>query len=370
MNSARVALIVSVLFILSLGLVMVFNTTSAEVIDRSLNVSTHLAMIKQIAYSLLGILCGFVIYATGYKNIVRLSPFLFFLCLILLSLVFLPGIGLEINGGRRWIGIEGYTFQPSELAKYLIPIYFIKHYSEKEKIESFFGFLKFISIFILPFGLIFLEPDNGTSAIIMVTLLVLFFIFRIKISYWAVPLFLAAMVGGILAYNMPHVSSRIKVYLHPELDIKGKGHQPYQAKIAAGSGQLFGKGLGESMQKLSYLPEARSDYLAAIYAEEFGFVGVLSLISLYLVITFAGFFIAINARDKVGFYLAIVMTFLISFQAFLNLGVVSGLLPSKGITLPFFSQGGTSLIVNLMALFLILSVAASSKEKKAYTDSD
>jgi cell division protein FtsW len=168
---------------------------------------------------------------------------------------------------------------------------------------------------------------------------------------------------------MPHVSSRIKVYLHPELDIRGRGHQPYQAKIAAGSGQLLGKGLGESMQKLNYLPEARSDYLAAIYAEEFGFVGVLGLISLYLVITFAGFFIAIKARDKIGFYLALIMTFLISFQAFLNLGVVSGLLPSKGITLPFFSQGGTSLIVNLMALFLVLSVAASSKEiKEIYTE--
>jgi cell division protein FtsW len=196
MNSSRVALIISVSLILSLGLVMVFNTTSAEVIDRSLNISTHQAMIKQVIYSILGIFCGMAIYVTGYKNIVRLSPFLFFLSLILLSLVFLPGIGHVVNGSRRWIGIEGYTFQPSELAKYLIPIYFIRRYTEKEKIESFSDFLKFISIFFFPLLLIFLEPDNGTSAIIILTLLILFFIFRVKISYWALPLLIVAVVGG------------------------------------------------------------------------------------------------------------------------------------------------------------------------------
>jgi cell division protein FtsW len=275
--------------------------------------------------------------------------------------VFVPKIGHEINGAKRWIGFGRYSFQPSELTKYLIPIYFIYHFINEGKIEKFTSFLKFLSIFIIPIVLILLEPDNGTVAIILVSLIVLCFLCRIKVTYWVVPLALAVIAGGVVAYNMPHVPGRIKTYLHPELDIRGKGHQPYQAKIATGSGGLLGKGLGESMQKLNYLPEARSDYIAAIFAEEMGFMGMLVLIGLYLTVSFCGFYIAVNSLTKEGFYLATIMTFLISFQSFLNLGVVSGLLPSKGIALPFFSQGGTSLIVNLIAVFLILSVAAEVK---------
>ena len=363
MNTSRVALIISVALIFSMGLVMVFNTTSAEVLDKSLNISTHRALIKQIIYGLVGISCGIAVYRGGYQNIIRLSPFLFFLCILLLVLVFVPKIGHQVNGARRWIGIEGYTFQPSEFAKYLLPIYFIHSISLKKKINDYKSFLKFISIYIIPIVLILLEPDNGTTVLILATLVVMFFLCKIRLTYWALPLVLVIILGGTLAYNMPHVPDRIKVYLNPELDIRGKGHQPYQAKIAAGSGKLIGRGLGESMQKLNYLPEARSDYIAAIFAEEFGFIGILSLISIYLVITFSGFYIAANATSKQGFYLAAMMTFLISFQAFLNLGVVSGLLPSKGTTLPFFSQGGTSLIVNIIAVFLILNVAATVKEK-------
>ena len=165
---------------------------------------------------------------------------------------------------------------------------------------------------------------------------------------------------------MPHVSDRIQVYLHPEYDLRGKGHQPYQAKIAAGSGKLWGKGWGESLQKLEYLPEARNDYIAAIFAEETGFVGMTTLILLYMGIGFCGFCIAQKAKDKEGCYTAAIFTFLLCFQAFLNLGVVSGLLPSKGTNLPFFSQGGSSLLVNSMALCVLLNVAHLSKRESLY----
>jgi cell division protein FtsW len=160
---------------------------------------------------------------------------------------------------------------------------------------------------------------------------------------------------------MPHVSSRIQIYLHPELDLQGKGHQPHQAKIAAGSGGFLGKGLGESMQKLDYLPEARSDYIAAIFAEEFGFVGMAGLIFIYMLIAYIGFKIASQALDIQAFYLVAIFTFLICFQAFLNLGVVSGLLPSKGTNLPFFSQGGSSLLANFIMVCVILNVGHQTK---------
>ena len=364
MNTSKIAIIISVSLIFSVGLLMVFNTTSAEVLDKSLNVSTHSALLKQIIYSICGVGIGIGVYFFGYNNIIRLSPLFLLLCTIGLIAVFIPYIGCEINGAKRWIGLFGYTIQPSEFAKYLIPIYFIYHFSNKKHPKSFKDFIKFLSIFIVPILLILLEPDNGTAAIILTTLVVMFFLCRIKLTYWALPLFLMTVFGSIAAYQMPHVPNRIRVYLHPELDIRGKGHQPYQAKIAAGSGGVFGRGLGESMQKLNYLPEARSDYIAAIYAEEFGFIGMLAMIGAYLFICFGGFYIAVNAKDKEGFYLSIILTFLITFQAFLNLGVVSGLLPSKGIALPFFSQGGTSLIVNIVAIFLILNVASTVKVRK------
>ena len=168
-------------------------------------------------------------------------------------------------------------------------------------------------------------------------------------------------LGIVFAANMPYVKERLKVYVNPESDIYGKGHQPYQAKIAAGSGYIFGKGLGNSIQKHNYLPEARSDYLAAIFAEEFGFVGIFFLILAYMTIAFFGFYIAFHAADREGAYLATMITFLICFQAFFNLGVVSGLLPSKGIALPFFSQGGTSLLVNISALVLLLNISYAKK---------
>jgi len=165
---------------------------------------------------------------------------------------------------------------------------------------------------------------------------------------------------------MPHVSDRIHVYLHPESDLRGKGHQPHQAKIAAGSGELWGKGLGESLQKLEYLPEARSDYIAAIFAEECGFMGMLGLIFLYMLIGFCGFYIANSALDREGFYIASIFTFLLCFQAFLNLGVVSGLLPSKGTNLPFFSQGGSSLLANMMGVCVILNIGRHPMKRGAH----
>jgi cell division protein FtsW len=364
MSKASVIMLFSALLLFSLGLVMVFNTTSAEVLDGTFRANTHYALIKQIIFGLMGIGAGFLIWFVGYRNILRLSPALFWFSIILLILVLIPGIGQEINGAKRWIYLFGYSFQPSELIKYIIPLYFINILLEEKQILSFFKFIKIMLLFSLPIGLVLFEPDNGTVAIIIITLIILFILTGIKYKYWVFPLLLMIGIGGSLAYQMPHVPARIRIYLHPELDLKGKGHQPHQAKIAAGSGRLYGRGLGESLQKLNYLPEARSDYIAAIYAEEFGFLGMLFLITLYMSIGCSIFFIAVNARDKGGFYLASIICFLITFQAFVNLGVVSGLLPSKGIALPFFSQGGTSVFIHIIALSVILNIDYFSKRRK------
>lgn len=341
---------------------MVFNTTSAEVLDRSLDRSTHHALIKQLLFAFMGGLGAIGVWLLGYQNILRLSGF--FVCLGTLSLllVFVPGIGQQINGAYRWIGIFGNSLQPSELMKYLIPLYFIHVVTTTPQPMPLKGFLKLIGFLAIPIALILVEPDNGTVVILMATLVTLCLLTRIRWTYWALPLAAIMLCGTIVASQMPHVSDRIRVYLDPELDLKGKGHQPYQAKIAAGSGNLWGRGLGESLQKLDYLPEARSDYIAAIYAEEFGFIGILGLILIFMILGFLGFFMAHRTTDLAQFYVISIFTFLICFQAFLNLGVVSGLLPSKGTNLPFFSQGGSSLLANLMAAALILNISAQRRK--------
>lgn len=358
MSRAAIWLIVCVALLFSVGLAWVFNTTSAEMIDRSLTASTHTALYKQIGYSLIGAIGGLFIYRWGYENLIRYSFPLFIVASSLLILVFIPGIGMKINGARRWLGFFGTPVgQPSECMKILLPAAYIRWYLEEPQPIEWFSFLKALFWLSVPSALILFEPDNGTVCILFALLIVLVFLSKIPARYWALPLFVIFSLGIGAASQMPHVRNRIEVYLHPELDLRGKGHQPYQAKIAAGSGQLFGRGVGESLQKLNYLPEARSDYIAAIYAEETGFIGILALIALYIGLACSGFVIAINAQDKGAFLFAATLTFLISIQAFLNLGIVSGLLPSKGMTLPYFSQGGSSLMVNIVCLFILLDIS-------------
>lgn len=343
---------------------MVFNTSSAEILGRSLAKSLHHALLKQVLYAVLGGVLAIGVWFLGYQEILRLSGHFLLAGTVLLVLVFIPGIGQQINGAHRWLGIGSYSFQPSEFVKYLIPLYFIHSISRRSVPLDFKALVQLLLKLSIPIGLILIEPDNGTVAIILVGLVVLLVLTKVRWLYWGMPLLVLTLIGGGVASQMPHVHDRIRIYLHPELDLQGKGHQPHQAKIAAGSGGLFGRGLGESLQKLDYLPEARSDYIAAIFGEEFGFLGISLLIILYMAIGYFGFSIAIQSGNLPSFYVVSILTFLICFQAFLNLGVVSGLLPSKGINLPFFSQGGSSLLANFMVICIILNIAYEQKYVK------
>ncbi len=362
-EKANTLLFFVVILLFSMGLLMVFNTTSAELLDRGQEGQIYYALVKQFIASILGLISGLLIYWIGYKKVLEWSLWLFCLGMVGLILVFVPKIGQEINGSHRWISIFGLSLQPSEFMKWIIPLFAVHRFCVRGVPQTFREFCDTQIIFILPIFLILIEPDNGSVAIIIATLITIYFIFSIRWRYWLVPIMLLTVLGGTAALKMKHVPDRIRIYLHPETDLLGKGHQPYQAKIATGSGGLTGRGLGESMQKLNYLPEARSDYIAAIFAEEMGFLGIMILISLFMSIGAIGFHIACHAKELEGYYLGVILTFLITFQAFLNLGVVSGLLPSKGTNLPFFSQGGSSLIANFMVLALIMSIGRKKEER-------
>lgn len=363
MNVQSILLLICIVIVFALGLVMIFGTSSAEVLNLALNKSTHQALFRQMIYAVVGACCAFLVYILRYQNLLKLSFFLWCICVVLLILTFVPGIGQVRNGAHRWVGFAGYTFQPSELVKFLVPIYYLNVVLQfREGSMTLSSFLKVVAVCVIPVFLIIAEPDNGTAAIILATLVMLFFITRIKLAYWTWPILILLIVGGMAAYQLPYVSARLSSYVNPDADLLGRGHQSYQAKIAAGTGQLFGRGVGQSLQKLNYLPEAQNDYIAAIYAEEFGFIGVMILISLYMLITYLGFYIAYHAVDKEGFHLAVAITFVIALQVFLNLGVVSGMLPSTGLNLPFFSQGGTSLMANIMAIGILLDISRQGKQ--------
>jgi cell division protein FtsW len=344
-----------------MGIIMIYSTTSAEVLDMDLNKSTHQAILKQLMYAAMGLVLAYFVWKSGYKSFIKYSPYLLAIFTFMLVLTLIPGVGREVNGSKRWLMLFGLSLQPSEFVKYIVPAYFIHVFMQYPNGQFYFkDFLKLIGTVAVPMLLIMVEPNNGTTAVIAMGVLVLCLLTRISFKYWAIPLIVCMTFGGIFAYNLSYVSARLRVYMDGEFDLKGKGHQPYQAKIAAGSGQLIGRGPGNSLQKLSYLPEAQNDYIAAIYAEEFGFMGVFSLITLYMVVACTGFYIAFSSSTFQGFYLGSAITFLISFQAFLNLGVVSGLLPSTGLNLPLFSQGGSSLMANILGLGLLFNIA---KEK-------
>lgn len=356
MDKKGLALLLCVSLLFIMGLLMVFNTTAAEVLDRAIDKDIHYAFIRQLLYAIVGFLCALVIWFVGYQTLLKISGSLLIFFSFLLVLVFIPKIGLQINGAHRWINVFGNSFQPSEFVKYLIPMYYVHKVTMSPEPLRFFAFLRLMGLFAIPMVLILLEPDNGTVFIIGCSLMVLFLLTRLRWTYWLLPFLAALFIGGLIASQMQHVPDRIRSFMHPEADLLGKGHQPYQSKIATGSGGLLGKGFGESLQKMNYLPEARSDYIAAIFAEEFGFVGVSLMILIYMLIGFLGFSIALSCADLSSFYLVSLFVFLICFQAFLNLGVVSGLLPSKGINLPFFSQGGSCLLSHFIVISLILNI--------------
>jgi cell division protein FtsW len=341
------------LFIVALifltGLLMIFSTTSAEILDYDLEKSVYSGVLKQFFFGCIGVIVAFFLSRLSFEKLLSYSPLLFLIVTFSLLITLIPGIGKVVNGSRRWIVILGVSWQPSEFAKYIVPL-FLCYLLKKYDFQEMKTFLKCGALLSFPIFLVLIEPNNGTAIVMVISLVVLFFLSGVPFKFFALPLLVASFLGGILAMQLPYVRSRIAVYYHPELDLKGRGHQPYQAKIAAGSGQLFGKGPGNSLQKLSYLPEAQNDYIGAIFAEEFGFLGVFFLILLYCFLTVLMFLIAIQSESLYHFYFASVVTFLIGFQAFLNLGVVSGLLPSTGLNLPFFSQGGSSLIAHMSAL--------------------
>ena len=362
-SSGVPSLVFPVLLIYVTGLLMIFDASSGEVVELALGKSQFVGFLRQLIWGIAGIVAAIAAYRIGWRAFFVRSRMIYIVLLVLLCCVFIPGIGVGANGARRWVGWHGFVIQPSEFVKIFLPAFFISYCGEHPLVyKKFSEFLKLLGLAGASILLIVVEPNNGTAGVVALVLGVLTIIVGIPTRFWALPLCLAAISLGLFAVSSEYVQRRLSTYLHPDSDIKGKGHQPYQAKIAAGSGGLFGRGPAKSMQKLSYLPEAQNDYIAAIFAEEFGFIGVVALIGTYL--WFFRLLWELVRRTTVpeAFCWGMALLFLMVFQTFMNLGVVSGLLPSTGLNLPFFSQGGSSLVANCIGLGLLVNMAEKREE--------
>lgn len=314
-------------------------------------------------FFIIGIIMMLITSKIPYKVYFEKANTLLLLSIILLILVIIPGIGTVRNGSRSWFGIGSFGIQPSEFAKLTLIIFTSKYLTKNEKNLKYIkkGVLPILGIVILVFGLIMLQPDFGTGMIILVSIIGLLFVSGVDFKFF-IRLGLIGVVGIVLLIAIaPYRLERILSFLNPWSDPLGSGFQIIQSLYAIGPGGLFGQGFMNSRQKHFYLPEPQTDFIFSIISEEFGFLGILIVATLFTIIIFKGFKIAQNSGDKFAKFLAFGITFGLAFQAILNLMVVVGLIPVTGVTLPFLSYGGSSLLIILISMGVLLNISRYQK---------
>lgn len=299
-----------------------------------------------------------------YQKYLSYANLIFFICFILLILVLIPGIGTVRNGSRSWFGIGGFGIQPSEFTKLGMIIFTSKYLAYNEKVLKNIksGVLPILGVLMLVFGLIMLQPDFGTGVIIVISIIVLLFVSGVNMGFFFKLGFIGLLGVVALIIAAPYRMKRIVSFLNPWSDPLGSGFQIIQSLYAIGPGGLLGLGFGNSIQKHFYLPEPQTDFIFAIISEEFGFLGILIVASLFLLIIYRGFHISIHCENKFGKYLSFGITFQLAFQALLNLMVVVGLIPVTGVTLPFLSYGGSSLLITMISMGILLNISKYNYE--------
>ncbi len=356
-----IVLFLTIIIICLFGIIMI---TSASYIWAEYKFNDPFRYLKmQSIFLIIGFILMFIITKIPYTYYKDKANIILLVCFLLLILVAIPGIGSVRNGSRSWFGIGSFGIQPSEFTKIGIIILTSKYLEKSNKFIKDIkkGVLPILFVLFLTFGLIMLQPDFGTGMIIVISVLSILFIAGVNIKFF---LGLGILgVFGIIALILvaPYRMARITSYLDPWSDPLGSGFQIIQSLYAIGPGGLFGFGFGNSRQKHFYLPEPQTDFIFSIISEEFGFLGIIIISTLFLIIIIRGFKIAINSKELFSKYLAFGIMFQLSFQTILNLMVVVGLIPVTGVTLPFLSYGGSSLLITMISMGIILNISRYQK---------
>lgn len=345
---------------LLMGGFVILASASISISDNATN-NPFFYIQRQLLAAAIGGAAGFVCLFIPMQVWKSLGPVMLLLGLVLLMVVLIPGVGREVNGSTRWVRIGIMNLQVSEPARLCFILYLAGYLVRRSKSvrEEFTGFLRPMAVLSIACVLLLAEPDFGATVVLMATALVMMFVAGARIRDFLV-FFTTALIGlGALAVASPYRMQRLTGFLDPWADPFNSGFQLTQSLIAIGRGEWFGVGLGDSVQKLFYLPEAHTDFVFAVYAEEFGLVGSLLLIAIFLALLWRVFKLAMRAADAERFfeaYIAIGLGTWLGIQAFINIGVNMGLLPTKGLTLPLISYGRSSLIVTMICIALLLRI--------------
>ena len=358
-----------VLLLTAVGLVMLLSASFPSAYYETDGQDPLHYFTRQAVFAVLGISAMGIISKINYQRFRGAARILLYVSIALLMLVLVPGIGQTRNNATRWIGIGNlFTFQPSEVAKMAVVLYFSDSISrKKEKMRTFrYGIAPYLVIMGIIALLMLMEPHLSGTILILGAGAVLMLVGGIQwrwvgLAAGFVGVVAALMATGVITYGQ----SRIAMSLDPFIDPRGAGYQLSQSLISIGSGGIWGLGLGKSRQKFLYLPEEHNDFIFAIVCEELGLIGASIIIALFVALILRGYWIALHARDRFGSLLVVGVVTLIAMQTFLNIAVVTGTVPTTGISLPFFSYGGTALAMQLAEMGVVLSVSRQMKPTKA-----
>jgi cell division protein FtsW len=350
-------LLIVTLTLVGVGIVMVYSTSAIMAGDRFQD--PYYFLKKQALFAGIGFILMIIALFFPYAILKRLAYPILIISVLLLVAVLIPGIGYRAGGAMRWLKFQSFSFQPSEFAKLGLIIFLAYFLTKKdEKIRSFsFGFLPTVLLSGLVVILVAREPDLGAALFLSAMVFLLLFVSGARVIYMAGALLLTIPVVYYILMNVGYRYKRLMSFIRPWDDPTGTSFQIIQSFLSFGSGGLFGLGLGEGRQKLFFLPAPHTDFIFSVIGEELGLVGAMVVVLLFFVFTVRGIQIGLSLDDRFGAYLALGITLMISLQAVINMAVVLGLLPTKGLTLPFISYGGTSLITNLVGVGILLHLS-------------
>ncbi len=350
-------LLIAALALVGIGVVMVYSTSAIIAADRFGD--PYYFLKRQALYAAVGFVLMILMMFFPYEMLKRFAyPILIFSILLLIA-VLIPGIGHRAGGAMRWLKIQSFSFQPSEFAKLGLIIFLAYLLAKKEeKIRSFsFGFLPPVVLSGLVIALVMKEPDFGAAFFLTGMVFLLLFVSGARVIYIAGAFLVAIPVAYTLLMSVGYRYKRLMSFIRPWEDPAGTSFQIIQSFLSFGSGGLFGLGLGEGRQKLFFLPAPHTDFIFSVIGEELGLVGAMVVVLLFFILTLRGIQIGLSLEERFGAYLALGITLMISLQTVINMGVVLGLLPTKGLTLPLVSYGGTSLVANLVGVGILLHLS-------------
>ena len=350
----------SVIILSIFGLLMIYSSSSIWA-DFKFNDSFHFLKYQSIFF-IIGLFIMIIISKLDYNFYYKNSNIILLISFILLILVLIPGIGTVRNGSRSWFGIGPLGIQPSEAAKISLIIFTSKYLSLNEKyISSFFkGVIPILLIVGIFFALIMLQPDLGTGLILFLSIISILYISGVSMKFFIGGGIIGVIGVIILIIIAPYRMDRITSFINPWKDPLGTGFQMIQSLYAIGPGGLLGLGLGNSIQKHFYLTEPQTDFIFSIISEELGVMGSIIVVSLFIIIFYRGIKISLNSKDIFSKYLSFGIMFQLIFQTIMNLSVVVGLIPVTGVTLPFLSYGGSSLLVSMASIGIILNISRNN----------